>query len=169
MGGLTTRRWPGSLSGTTAEQGRVSAVVAQRADGSYVKYAARKAVVLATGDFSANKDMMAKYCPAYAQYFTNSKLDYDAGFVEKGIFRGDGHLMALWAGAAWQKTYPNAPLIQGSRLGANMPYGAHRGLRLNARGERFMNEDANAPYSALAALREPEQKVLCHLGRELRA
>ena len=145
-------------------KGRVSAVVAQRADGSYVKYAARKAVVLATGDFSANRDMMAKYCPAYARYFTNSKLDYNAGFVEKGIFRGDGHLMALWAGAAWQKTYPNAPLIQGSRLGANMPYGAHRGLRLNVRGERFMNEDANAPYSALAALREPDQKVFAIWG-----
>lgn len=144
--------------------GRITAVIAQDDNGHYIKYAAKKAVVLATGDFSANKDMMAKYCPAYAKYFTNTELNYDAGFVERGIFRGDGHLMALWAGAAWQKTYPCAPLIQGSRLGANMPYGAHRGLRLNIRGKRFMNEDANAPYSALAALREPEQKVYAIWG-----
>ncbi|MFR3274000.1 MAG: hypothetical protein ACLTQI_09510 [Slackia sp.] len=32
-------------------KGRVSAVVAQREDSSYVKYVANKAVVLATGDF----------------------------------------------------------------------------------------------------------------------
>jgi succinate dehydrogenase/fumarate reductase flavoprotein subunit len=120
----------------------------------------KKAVVLATGDFSANPDMMAKYCPAYAKYFTNTKVDYDAGFLEKGLFRGDGHLMALWAGAAWQRTFPNAPLIQGSRLCSNMPYGAHRGLRLNRNGERFMNEDCNAPYTALSVLREPGQ-VAC--------
>ena len=43
--------------------GRVSAVVAQREDGTYVKYVANKAVVLATGDFSKNPDMMAKYSP----------------------------------------------------------------------------------------------------------
>ena len=136
---------------------RVVGVIAADKDGRYIKYYAKKAVVLATGDFSANRDMMAKYCPAYAKYFTSNNADYDVGFHDRGLFRGDGHLMALWAGAAWQRTFPNAPLIQGSRLCSNMPYGAHRGLRLNKNGERFMNEDANAPYTALAVLREPEQ------------
>jgi succinate dehydrogenase/fumarate reductase flavoprotein subunit len=83
--------------------GRVNAVIAQAEDGSYVKYAAKKAVVLATGDFSANRDMMAKYCPAYAKYFVNNKVNYDAGFTDKGLYKGEGHLMALWTGAAWQK------------------------------------------------------------------
>jgi succinate dehydrogenase/fumarate reductase flavoprotein subunit len=137
--------------------GRVSAVVAQDQEGRYIKYIAKKAVVLATGDFSANRDMMAKYCPAYAPFFLNDKVDYDAGFVEKGIYKGDGHLMALWAGAAWQRTFPNAPMIQGSRTCSNMPYGAHRGLRLNRNGERFSNEDSNASYTALSVLREPGQ------------
>jgi succinate dehydrogenase/fumarate reductase flavoprotein subunit len=156
---------------TTAKQlvrdggkGRITAVIAQDSKGRYLKYAAKRAVVLATGDFSANREMMAKYCPAYAQYFINDKVDYDAGFVEKGIFKGDGHLMALWAGAAWQKTYPNAPLIQGSRVCANMPYGAHRGLRINKNGERFMNEDSNAPYTALAVLREPGETAYAIWG-----
>ncbi len=35
--------------------GRVSAVVAQNADGDYIKYVANKAVVLATGDFSLRR------------------------------------------------------------------------------------------------------------------
>ena len=136
------------------ETGRVTGVIAVGEDGNYRKYLAKKAVVLATGDFSANRDMMAKYCPAYAQYFSGGNSDYDVGFHEKGLYPGEGHLMALWAGAAWQKAFPNAPLIQGSRVCTSMPYGAHRGLRLNRNGERFMNEDANAPYSAYAILRE---------------
>lgn len=144
--------------------GRVSAVIAQDQTGNYIKYVAKKAVVLATGDFSANRDMMAKYCPAYAKYFVNDKINYDAGFVEKGIFRGEGHLMALWAGAAWQRTFPNAPLIQGSRLCSNLPYGAHRGLRVNRNGERYCNEDCNAPYTALTVLREPGQAAYAIWG-----
>ncbi|SHH86826.1 Succinate dehydrogenase/fumarate reductase, flavoprotein subunit [Sporobacter termitidis DSM 10068] len=144
--------------------GRVSAVIARDGGGSYVRFAAKKAVVLATGDFSANREMMARYCPAYAKYYTNNKLNYDAGFVEKGIYQGDGHLMALWAGAAWQRTFPNAPLIQGSRLCAHMPYGAHRGLRLNRNGERFCNEDCNAAYTAMTVLREPGQTAYAIWG-----
>jgi succinate dehydrogenase/fumarate reductase flavoprotein subunit len=140
-----------------AGQGRVSTVIALDADNRYIRYKARKAVVLATGDFSANRDMMARYCPAYAKYYTNDTVNYNTGFVEGGLFKGDGHLMALWAGAAWQKTFPNAPLIQGSRLCSNMPYGSHRGLRINRDGERFCNEDCNAPYTALTVLREPGQ------------
>jgi len=145
-------------------KGRVTAVIARDRDGRYVRYTAKKAVVLATGDFSANRDMMAKYCPAYAKYFLDKEVNYDVGFVEKGLYRGDGHLMALWAGAAWQRTYPNAPLIQGSRLCSNMPYGAHRGLRVNRNGERFMNEDSNAPYTALAVLREPGETAYAIWG-----
>jgi len=144
--------------------GRISGVIATDQDGRYIKYAAKKAVVLATGDFSANRDMMAKYCPAYARYFTSGNADYDVGFFEKGLYKGEGHLMALWAGAAWQRTFPNAPLIQGSRTCSNMPYGAHRGLRLNKNGERFMNEDSNAPYTALAVLREPDQTAFIVWG-----
>ena len=47
--------------------GRVSAVIASDASGAYIKFLAKKAVVLATGDFSRDPDMMAKYCPQGAQ------------------------------------------------------------------------------------------------------
>ena len=144
--------------------GRILGVIAEDETGRYIKHLARKAVVLATGDFSANRDMMAKYCPAFAKFFDGGSGDYNVGFHEKGLFGGEGHRMALWAGAAWQKTFPNAPLIQGSRLGANMPYGGHRGLRLNRDGERFMNEDANAPYSVYAILNQPESKAFAIWG-----
>jgi len=138
---------------------RVTGVIAQSPDGSSVLFEAGTAVVLATGDFSANPDMMQRYCPAFAKYFTNREVNYDAGMITKGLYRGEGHQMALEAGAAWQKTFPNAVMIQGSRIGSHMPNGSHRGLRLNVRGERFCNEDCNGAYTAITVLREPEQKA----------
>ena len=56
-------------------EGRVEAVIAQDADGAYVKFVGSKAIVLATGDFSRDKDMMQRYCPSTWQNYTN----YDAG------------------------------------------------------------------------------------------
>ena len=134
---------------------RVSAVLAQRPDGSYVRAKAARAVVLATGDFSRNREMMKVFCPQYADGFSPEAADYDTGFSIGGLFRGEGHLMALWAGAAWQRTWPCAPMIQGSRVCSSLPYGSHRGLRLNALGERYCNEDMNGAYTALTTLREP--------------
>lgn len=43
--------------------GRVSAVIAKDKDGNYVKYVGTKGIVLATGDFSGDREMMEKYCP----------------------------------------------------------------------------------------------------------
>lgn len=101
--------------------GRVSGVVAQREDGSYVKYVANKAVVLATGDFSKNPDMMAKYSPWAWEHFKDAlsfgDVDYDAELVYSGLMPGDGQKMGLWVGAAWQKTYPVPPMINGGASG----------------------------------------------------
>ena len=91
--------------------GRVSAVICSREDGSYAKYTGSKAVVLATGDFSANRDMMYRYAPNYAPYIADEVYDgetnYDAGFRYGGLFKGDGQRMGLWVGAGWQKVFPN--------------------------------------------------------------
>lgn len=145
-------------------EGRVSAVIAQAENGGYIRAMAKCAVVLATGDFSANKEMMEVYCPQYAKYFSKPGDDYDVGFTINGLYRGEGHLMALWAGAAWQKTWPCAALIQGSRLGSHLPYGSHRGIRLNIRGERYCNEDMNGAYTAISVLREPAQTAFAVWG-----
>lgn len=133
---------------------RVCAVLA-RENGAFIRLRAERAVVLATGDFSADREMMAAYCPAYASRFRAAGDDYDVGFSVGGLFRGDGHKLALWAGAAWQRTWPCAVLVQGSRLGSHLPYGSHRGLRLNRLGRRYCNEDMNGAYTALTTLREP--------------
>jgi fumarate reductase flavoprotein subunit len=146
------------------KSGRISGVIAADENGNYIKYEAEKAVVLATGDFSKNKDMMMKYCPAYAKYFKYGNDSYDTGFAVGGLFKGEGQQMALWAGAAWQRTFPNAILVQGSRLGSHMPYGSHRGLRLNINGERYCNEDCNGAYTAITVLRQPKETAFAIWG-----
>ncbi len=139
---------------------RVTGVVAQKADGSYVKYMGKTAVVMATGDFSQNREMMTKYCPEVLDLLTFPAVNYDAQFAFGGLFPGDGQKMGLWAGAAWQKVYPNAPMID--MLGPapyNQSIGNHCGINLNKNGERFMNEDTLCSYGAYFALQQPEKTV----------
>lgn len=142
--------------------GRVTAVIAQGEDGKYTKYVGHKGIVLATGDFSADREMMAKYCPwAMPLLDDTGSQGYDTTFKFGGLYKGDGHKMALWVGAAWQKTVPNAPMIQGSWVAANQPYGSHRGLVVNKLGYRYANEDMNGPLSAIQQMRQPDMAAYC--------
>ncbi len=161
-GGCVIHNTPARQLEKTGE--RVTGLLAEREDGSFLRVKARKGVILATGDFSANREMMAYYCPQYAAGFTAAGDNYDVGFAVRGLFRGEGQQMALWAGAAWQRTWPCAAMIQGSRLGTSLPYGSHRGLRLNIRGERYCNEDMNGAFTALTTLREPGGKAFALWG-----
>ena len=137
--------------------GRVSAVVAEREDGSYAKFAGAKAVVLATGDFSADRDMVAKYCPAVLPLVENPEVDYDRGLFVNGIFPGDGHKMGLWVGAGWQKA-PIAPMIIGGAFCAQ-PSLSHTGLVMNSQGKRFSNEQSIFALSAVKNLQQTDGTV----------
>lgn len=140
--------------------GRVSAVIAQDADGNYVRYAANKAVVLATGDFSKDRDMMARYCPFAYRHFkddiTWDTINYDTELAYDGLMPGDGQKMGLWVGAAWQKTEPCAPMINGGSAGpAHGVISNFWGINLDRDGERYMNEVTNFAYGAMAKLQLP--------------
>ena len=147
----------GQANGT---EGRVTAAVAQTAEGDYIAYEGTKGVVLATGDFSANHDMMAKYCPEFVPLL-NEPLDepnYNAGFGFGGLMPGDGQKMGLWIGAAWQKTYPCAPMTfaVGTAGPFNQPYSGHRGLLVNKFGERYGNEDVPGVFAGIAQMHQPD-------------
>lgn len=140
--------------------GRVTAVICEREDGTYAKYAAAKAVVLATGDFSSNREMMAKYCPHIADSIADQvydDVDYDKEFTFGGLFPGDGQKMGLWIGAAWQKTYPNCPMgaCVVNAGPASRPYGNFFGLLVNRNGERFMNEYASSVLGGITQKLQP--------------
>lgn len=146
------------------QSGRVEAVVARREDGSYVKYVANKAIVLATGDFSTNKDMMAKYAPwTYKMYKDTINWDweetpnFDIGLNFTGLLPGDGHKMGLWVGAAWQKNNVS-PMIN---VGVPGPqYNAIDNcwcINLNADGKRFQRETVNFGHGGVALLNQKDK------------
>ncbi len=134
-------------------KGRVDAVICSREDGTYAKYVGTKAVVLATGDFSADRDMMHKYCPTFADKIEDSVYDgetnYDVSFAYGGLYKGDGHKMGLWAGAAWQRTFPNCVMGFSPLAGATISYGTHWGLMLDRTGKRFMDEYSLVPPAGM--------------------
>lgn len=138
--------------------GRVSAVIARNlADNTFVKYVGTKAVVLATGDFSANKEMMAKYCPSMLSLIgDDAGEDYDVGAATTGLYKGDGQRMGLWVGAAWQHNVPNCPMVNVQQGTAAQPYCGHCGLVLNLNGKRFSDECAIHSYTGHAVLMQPE-------------
>ena len=120
--------------------GRVTGCVAKH-DGEYTRYKATKGVVLATGDFSQDKDMVAKYCPM--------ALPFGYG----GVYDGSGLKLALWIGASWQKYTPNAPMLATMgdevlpcRWWAEGALTTFPGLLVNKKGVRYSNENCTYGY-----------------------
>lgn len=147
--------------------GRVSAVVAQKLDengegtGEYVKYIGNKGIVMATGDFSQNQEMLADHCPWVLEHNLISDVDvnYDATFTFGGLMPGDGQKMGLWVGAAWQKAPYNAPMIDCLDGPYTKEISNVTTINLNKNGKRYMNEDCLCSYSALAGIQQPDQVV----------
>jgi succinate dehydrogenase/fumarate reductase flavoprotein subunit len=156
---------------TRAEQlekdgGRVTAVIASdMATDEYKRYRASKAVILATGDFSHDKDMMTKYCPEALEILweIENEVNFDAERQVGGLMPGDGHKMALWAGAAWQKA-PNVIMLGRPNLPADQPYTSHTGLMVDANGERFMNEDVLGGIACATIMNLPQITAWCIWG-----
>jgi succinate dehydrogenase/fumarate reductase flavoprotein subunit len=118
--------------------GRVEAVIASDKDGKYTKFVGTRAIVLATGDFSTDRDMMTKYAPQAVDFMTNydaEDIDPENDKVYGGLYSGMGQKMGLWIGAAWQKTYPNAAM--GIVFG---PGADEIGCMLGPDGRRFFSE-----------------------------
>lgn len=141
--------------------GRVTAVIAQDEDGNYIKYEGAKAIVMATGDFTHNRDMMARYAPEVMGLCNfDSEVNYDAGLMTNGIYDGEGQQMELWVGAAWQQT-PNVIMLGRPNLPADNPYTSHTGLMVDKNGNRFMNEDVLGGVACATIMHLPENTCYC--------
>jgi len=122
----------------TAEQlekdadGRVVSFVAHEADGTQVRFAAKKAVILAAGDCGADEEMVSALSPVSLKAGKNNSLN-----------SGDGQKMAYWAGAE----------LDGLYWAANMDCSAYGPYTffftsVNRDGRRFMNEDTSVQAKA---------------------
>ena len=119
---------------------RVIGVIARDAKtGRYVKALASKGVILATGDYGSNTEMVRYYCPEILENGLPAVwLNRD---VEgKPTNTGDGLKLGAWVGARIQQNH--APMVHhmGGTSGTGGVMGNTPWLFLNSRGERFMNE-----------------------------
>jgi fumarate reductase flavoprotein subunit len=114
------------------DKGRVTGVIAQDKDGNYIQFNAGKAVILCTGEYGHDYEMMEAYCPTAAAFAKGSPYD-------PPVNTGDGHKMAMWIGGLMQPG-PHPPLDHSS--GGSM--GCSAFLHVNTLGERYENEDTDS-------------------------
>ena len=115
------------------ETGRVSGVVCVDSDGVYHRFNGTQAVVLAAGDFGANKAMMTDLCVTTEDVFQEGLTDWHDPFGAKD---GSGIKMGVWAGGRLEPR-PLASM-NGDFVIPSMNTGV--GIYLNYKGERFCDE-----------------------------
>lgn len=113
--------------------GRVEGVIVEDENGDYKKITANKAVLLASGDYASNTEMMSYYVP-WSSRFMSIFPNTDAKGEKTNT--GDGQQMGMWIGAKMEDG-PHAPMTH--HLGG--PLGMDAFLLVDINGERFMNED----------------------------
>jgi fumarate reductase flavoprotein subunit len=144
---------------TSAEQlirdksGRVTGVVAKAKTG-YIQFNARKAVIMATGGFTENKEMLDAWAP-------NAELMEVPCYTPVGGNMGEGIAMSLWAGASLQRPpYPvlthtiPAPALGNDLMAANQTF-----LRVNRIGLRYENENQPDPMQSNGRVLQPGKKA----------
>jgi 3-oxo-5alpha-steroid 4-dehydrogenase len=118
------------------DDGRVAGVVARRY-GETLTYRARRAVILTTGGFVDNEQMLADHAPVLLGH----------GKVSDGLDDGGGIRMATALGAATRRM--SVVEIALTALPAILV----RGMLVNALGQRFINEDVYPGLFSVAAVR----------------
>lgn len=136
------------------EDGVVSGVIAKAADGTVYEIKA-KAVLLATGGFGANQDLLPDTLKPVLYYGPPSST-------------GDGHIMAQSVGAKFQmmeygKIYPNgvevAPNIGKSTIYANMAATKAAGIIVSKDGNRIWNEKGTNKDLLKVLQQQPDQTM----------
>lgn len=130
------------------DKGRVTGVIAKNEAGEYLQFNAAKGVILCTGDYASDPEMIQHYCPKAA--------NVDGLVYTRPVNTGDGHKMGLWVGAKMQEEEPHTPMIH-NLFGA--PFSGNPFLRVNLLGERYENEDVPIPSMANSIQLQPERKT----------
>ena len=138
---------------------RVCGVIAVNAAGEFVRYKAAKGVIVATGGYGANMEMVAALQP---QTLEQICVNYN-----KSGSKGDGIKACLWAGAIMDTVHTPMIFDRGAVKpdeqglpGQSVPggwfwMGSQPFLKVNLRGERFMNEYQPYDYVLHQAAMQP--------------
>jgi fumarate reductase flavoprotein subunit len=129
--------------------GRVRGVQVEK-KGSTMNYGAKKGVILASGGFSLNKELMAKFVPLMAKA---------RAIVGRGS-TGDGLKMAWACGADIKDmpyikaTYGNHPVAEGTEDRIHIYY--QGAIIVNKKGKRYVNESISYKLLADACFQQPD-------------
>ncbi len=144
------------------ENRRITGIIVKRSsDGAYIQINAAKGVILSTGGYGGNPEMM--------DALNYRDKDIICNNLGCGFAMGDGIKMAMWAGAdidrnhAGGVAFDRAGVDEGHHTGA--PYttglgdiwwpGSQPWLNLNTRGERYCNEDNTYDFHINSWLTQP--------------
>ena len=138
---------------------RVCGLIAKNAAGKYVRYKAAKGVIVATGGYGSNLEMVATLQP-----WTLEQIGVN---YNKSGSKGDGIKACLWAGAVMDTVHssmifdracikPDETGIPGQSVpGGWFWMGSQPFLKVNLKGERFMNEYQPYDYVLHQAAMQP--------------
>ncbi len=115
----------------TDDSGAVTGVVATDADGNYIQYNA-KAVVLATGGFGCDAELIKDLCSDIVGFATDEEIE-SLGSSMDGRY-GDGIKMAYWVGAQVENGSVATMGMRSSSAGWPC------GVWLDENGKRYCNE-----------------------------
>ena len=126
------------------ENGRCVGAYARNAEtGKYVKANASKGVIMATGDYFSNTDMVRFFRPDLIE--NGNFNNWPNRDVEgERTNTGDGYKMGYWAGASLQLHHAPMTHVMGGIMSARSSMGLMGTapyLRINWFGNRFMNEE----------------------------
>jgi hypothetical protein len=141
--------WEHSAAALVQKNGEVTGAIAKRPDGKYLRLIAKKGVLLASGDFAANPDMVYNLLDDVNEWGARIGQDRKmmAGMGRDGI----GHKLGCWAGGAIE---PHPRPSMNTMGGTPGPWGTSPFLLLNNNGKRFVNE-AMAQITSSVCLRQP--------------
>jgi fumarate reductase flavoprotein subunit len=144
-----------------AENGRVAGVLAEQAGGEAI-FRARRAVVLATGGFTRNRELIRNFGRPGAEAILP--------MTGQGS-RGDGLLMGMGIGAGTSYmtagVAPTAPTDPETSKGVMVLYAG--AIALNERGERFCRESNLYVDTCWAALQQPNARFVQIYDSRMRA
>ena len=152
---------------TTAKQlvqdadGKVTGIIVQAKDGKYIQINAAKGVILSTGGYGGNPEMMDAL-----RYRDKDIICNNLGCA---FAMGDGIKMAMWAGADIDRNHSGGIAFDRAAVDLDhhtgAPYttglgdiwwpGSQPWLNLNTRGERFCNEDNTYDFHINSWLMQP--------------
>ncbi|CAM4524110.1 flavocytochrome c [Paenibacillus macerans] len=137
------------------ENGRIVGVTAEQSDGTPVTLKASKGVVMATGGFGANPEMVVEYNNYWPALDANIKTTNTTNATGDGIVMGKEVGANLW-GMGFIQLMPSGQPGTGA-LSGGVWGSAETQIFVNKEGKRYVNEYAERDVLAAAALEQTDQ------------